>query len=57
MKHLKMLRHAHQLNPGELAGFEDGVADALIKSGHAEEYTPAPPPKAEKKSDSKAEAK
>lgn len=53
MKHIRMLKHAHQLNPGELAGFEDGVADALVKSGHGEEYTPEAPAKVEKKAETK----
>lgn len=57
MKHLKMLKHARQLNPGELAGFEDADADALIESGHAVEYTPEAPDKAEKKAKAEGEAK
>lgn len=57
MKHLKMLKHARQLNPGELAGFEDADADALIESGHGEEYTPEAPVKAEKKAKAEGEAK
>lgn len=57
MKHLKILKHTHQLNPGELAGFEDDVAEKLVKSGHAEEYTPEAPAKADKKADGKGEAK
>lgn len=57
MKHIRMLKHAHQLNPGELAGFEDSVADALVKSGHGEEYTPEIENKAEKKTGAKAEEK
>ena len=56
MKHLKMLKHARQLNPGELAGFEDADADALIESGHGEEYTPEIPAKTEKKAESKGKA-
>ena len=51
-----MLKHARQLNPGELAGFEDADADALIESGHGEEYTPEIPAKTEKKADSKGKA-
>ncbi len=57
MKHIRMLKHAKNLNPGELAGFEDEVADALIKSGHGEEYTPEAPAKADKTADGKVEAK
>ena len=60
MKHLKMLKHARQLNPGEFAGFEDADADTLVASGHAVEYTPeAPeaPTKAEKKAKAEGEAK
>ena len=61
MKHIRILKHTHNLNPGELAGFEDEVADALIESGHGEEYKPevAPeaPAKADKKADGKGEAK
>jgi hypothetical protein len=57
MKHIKILKHAHQLNPGELAGFDDETADALIKSGHGEEYTPDAPSKTDKKAEGKGEAK
>ncbi len=61
MKHIKMLKHAYNLNPGELAGFDDAVADTLIESGYGEEYTPEAPAKtdkkAEKKADDKGEAK
>lgn len=36
MKQVQMLKHSHLLNPGEFAGFEDEVADALIAAGFAE---------------------
>lgn len=36
MKHVRILKHTHGLNPSEEAGFEDAVADALVASGHAE---------------------
>lgn len=36
MKHVRILKHTHNLNPGEEAGFEDEIADALVESGHAE---------------------
>jgi hypothetical protein len=36
MKHVRILKHTHGLNPTEEAGFEDAVADALVESGHAE---------------------
>lgn len=57
MKHIRILKHTKNLNPGELAGFDDEVADALVKSGHGEEYTPGAPTKTDKKADGKGEAK
>jgi hypothetical protein len=57
MKHIRMLKHAHQLNPGELVGFDDATANALIESGHGEEYTPEAAVKSDKKADVKVEAK
>lgn len=36
MKHVRILKHTHGLNPAEEAGFDDSVADALVESGHAE---------------------
>ncbi len=36
MKHVKILKHTHYLNPGETAGFEDDIADELVQQGFAE---------------------
>jgi hypothetical protein len=36
MKHLKISKHFGSLNPGEIAGFDDESAEALVKSGLAE---------------------
>ncbi len=36
MKHVKILKRTHFLNPGEHAGFDDEVADHLVKHGYAE---------------------
>ena len=44
MKQICILKHTHHLNPGEIAGFDDAVADALISSGHAQECAPKAPP-------------
>lgn len=31
MKHIKVLKHFDNLNPGEVAGFDDDVAVTIIK--------------------------
>ena len=55
MKHVRILKHTHGLNPKEEAGFDDDVADALVESGHAE-YFDFKLPKLSKKETAEAEA-
>jgi len=56
MKHVKILKHTNFLNPGEEAGFDDEVADALVKSGHAEIIDFKVPKKNRKDADAAAAA-
>jgi hypothetical protein len=53
-KIVKMTKSYKGLNPGEIAGFEEYEADALINQGAAVAYEPpkaAEPKKADKKAD------
>ncbi len=43
MKHIKVLKHFNNLNPGEVAGFDDAVADDIVKRGLGEEVEPPKP--------------
>jgi hypothetical protein len=40
MKVVKFIRPSSKYSPGDIAGFEEGYADALIKVGAAKPYDP-----------------
>ena len=56
MKHVRILKHTHNLNPGEEAGFDDELADKLVESGHAEVFDFKLPRVTKKERDAAAEA-
>ena len=56
MKHVRILKHTHGLNPGEEAGFDDEVADGLVESGHAEIFDFKLPRMSKKERDAAADA-
>ncbi|MDD2728178.1 hypothetical protein [Malikia sp.] len=43
MKHIKVIKHFNNLNPGEIAGFDDDVAADIVKRGLGEEVDPPKP--------------
>jgi hypothetical protein len=47
MKVVKFIRPSSKYSPGDIAGFQESYADALIKVGAAEPYDPEEPTEGE----------